>query len=140
MPDAAPEKGVPVQWPEGDRTPVQIDQSSIDANASSTSVETMTLYKYLVVLERVKRVSTYLVSYATVERLTADSSDTFKVVPKDLHKYKPVPDMARAISCKRFFGDCEQSMKPPACDHVAGCCFYKPHKIPSMLQMHLGRS
>lgn len=107
----APEKGVSVLWPQGDETPVQIDMASIDPNAGSTSVEAMTLYKYLVLLERQKRVSTYNVSYATVERITADNSDTFKVEPKDLHKYKPLPDPAKAITCKGFFGESEQSIQ-----------------------------
>ena len=114
MAEDAPEKGVSVLWPQGDETPVQIDMASIDPNAGSTSVETMTLYKYLVLLERQKRVSTYNVSYTTVERITTDNSDTFKVEPKDLHKYKPLPDPAKAITCKGFFGESEQSIQPPA--------------------------
>ncbi|CAE7836491.1 unnamed protein product [Symbiodinium sp. CCMP2592] len=110
VPEDAPDHGVPVLWPQGDETPVQIDMSSVDPNAASTCVETMTLYKYLVLLERQKRVSTYTLSYSAVERITADNSDTFKIEPKDLHKYKPVPDPAKAVTCKGFFGDCEQTV------------------------------
>lgn len=75
----------------GDRTHIQIDMQSL--NADMTSFDIMSLYKYLTTVERQKRVTTHSVSYTEITRLSSSSGqDSFKVEPKNAHFYQTIPD------------------------------------------------
>lgn len=92
---------VPLKWELGDKTLVQIDLSSL--NPESGSLDVMTLYKYLVTLERVKRVTTYDLSYSECARKLQGAGDSFDVKPKNAHAYKCMPDLTKAMTCKTVF-------------------------------------
>ena len=91
------EAGVPLRWPIGDKTLVQIDNSSVNAEDTSTSI--MTLYRYMTMLERVKRVSSYGLSYSQCTRNGVE----FKVELSDPHKYH-VTTAVDQPNCKSWFG------------------------------------
>ena len=87
---------------------MQVDHSSI--TAESTNFEVMSLYRFLILLERVKRVSTHKISYTDCTRKTAaapgqtNEGDGFNVTIKDKQKYKSLPAPSeRAPSAKSFF-------------------------------------
>ena len=78
--------GVAVCWPEGDQTLIQVDQSGI--KPENTNVDTMSLYKYCVMLEASKKITEHKFSYSTVERKTGDGdTDGFMVDIKTPSKY-----------------------------------------------------
>ena len=83
-------RAVPMKWAQGDRTAVQIDMSSL--NPESNTFEVMTLYKFLVTLEKQKRVTSYAISYTECARAVESGNDTFKVELKTPHGYKTLPE------------------------------------------------
>ncbi|CAK9079619.1 unnamed protein product, partial [Durusdinium trenchii] len=97
--------GVPIEWPQGDRTLVQIDHSSISPEHSH--VEVMSLYRLLTHLERTKKVSNHKVSYTEVKRVvdggSAGAADAFTVKVSDPHQYHCLSDVSRATTCKNCF-------------------------------------
>ena len=95
-------KCVVLDWVSGDKTVVQIDMSSLQND--STAFEAMTMYKYLILLEKHKRVTSYEISYSTCQRRTGQA-DGFDIGPKDKHCFKTVPDLTKALTCKTIFWD-----------------------------------
>ena len=80
-----------LDWALGDRTQIQIDMQSLNADLNSFDI--MSLYKYLTTVERQKRVTTHSVSYTEISRLSSSSGqDSFKVEPKNAHFYQTIPD------------------------------------------------
>ncbi|CAK9100002.1 Uncharacterized protein SCF082_LOCUS46826 [Durusdinium trenchii] len=112
-------EGLAVDWPAGDRTLVQVDHSSISADASHQEV--MSLYKFLTHLERVKRLTEYKISYTDCARCGegGSSSDGFNVCLKQPHKYKFLGS-AEKVSSKSFFG---QSMAAVEASNTIGKVF-----------------
>ena len=92
---------VPLKWELGDKTLVQIDLSSL--NPETGSFDVMTLYKYLVTIERQKRVTTYDLSYSECARKLQGAGDSFDVKVKNAHAYKCMPDLSKTMTCKTVF-------------------------------------
>ena len=65
----------------------------------------MTLYRYLVLLEKQKRVTSYDLSYSEIKRSSGGAGDSFDVSIKNGHSFKTLADTSKAISCKAFFHD-----------------------------------
>ena len=104
MDDAEKGKHVNLHWDQGDRTIMQVDMSSLQPE--STAYETMTAYKYFLLLEKHKRVTTYDVSYSTCVRKPGGSGpDGFELGPKDPHCYKTQVDLTKTLTCKTIFWD-----------------------------------
>ena len=104
MPATDASVGVEVAWPEGDKTMIQVDLSGICPQ--NTSCEVMSVYRYLMMLEKQKKVTKYDMSYTKCSRTpTSDGqlSDSFKIEIGDPHKFKTIPDLEKALSCKSFF-------------------------------------
>lgn len=102
--------GVPVEWPKGDRTMLQVDHSSISPD--STQLEICSLYKFLTHLERSKRLTDYKLSYSECIRQAPQSgapsnasADGFKITLKETFKYKCIGG-ERAATHKSFFARC----------------------------------
>ena len=103
VPVAESEDGVEVLWPDGDKTLIQCDHASVSPD--STQLEIMSLYRFLVLLERVKRITSYKLSYSECTREEGQGSqDKFKITVKDAHKFKVVSSGSDRVSCKSFFG------------------------------------
>ncbi|CAK9035455.1 unnamed protein product [Durusdinium trenchii] len=96
-------KFVAFDWSEGDRTLLQVDLQSVTPEQSG--IETMTLYRYLVMLERQKRVTSYQISYADVGRVQSRAQDSFEITPKNSHLYRTMLDPSKPLTCKSFFHD-----------------------------------
>ena len=91
--------GISVAWPSGDQTMILVDQSGLK---DSTAVTPETLYRYIVQLEKTKRVTQYKLSYTNIERHSQDGTDGFKVEVKTPMKYVPQgPDPK--LSSKNWF-------------------------------------
>ena len=58
-------KSVKLSWSEGDKTIVQIDMSTLQPD--STTFDTMSIYKYLLLLEKHKKVTAYDLSYTVFQ-------------------------------------------------------------------------
>lgn len=110
---ADPAQGVEFALPDGDATLVQFDESSL--KPESTTIETWSLYKAIVQIEKTKRVAKVNISFMECTRKEAgDSSlDGFNIKVVQAMKYQPA--MGRdgsgegAKSCKSFFrGSIEQ--------------------------------
>ena len=107
IPGASNEEGVEFAWPQGDQTIIQVDHSSISPD--STHVEAMNLYRYLVLLEKVKKITEYKLSYTDCVRVIRETpgtaGDSFKVTLTEEQKYKCLKDgpTAKALTCKSFF-------------------------------------
>lgn len=102
-------KNVPMEFPEGDRSLIQVDMSSLQPE--NTGCEVMSLYKYLVNLERSKRVTQYDVSYSEITRKQGPGQDGFEVSQKNGHMYKTMADLTKALTCKTFFHDSAKVIK-----------------------------
>ena len=105
MPASEQSDGLAFDWPCGDRTLIQVDHSSI--SPESTNFEVMSLYRFLVHLERVKRLSEYKISYSDCARKVpttagANVGDGFNVCIKEAQKYKPLSPDSK-VSAKSFF-------------------------------------
>lgn len=83
----SPTPGLPFAWDLGDKTVIQVDQSSVVAD--STAIITSTLYRYLVNLEKTKKITKYDLSFSQVERkaLSGSGEDGFQVIVKDPRKF-----------------------------------------------------
>lgn len=78
VPSASAVQGLALAYDSGDKTKVQVEESSIRRDATGTPV--MTLYQLLVLVERTFKVTAHKISYTEVERAADDSGrDTFKV-------------------------------------------------------------
>ncbi|CAK9048899.1 Uncharacterized protein SCF082_LOCUS27165 [Durusdinium trenchii] len=78
VPSGSGVEGVALTYEQGDKTKVQVEESSIRRDSSATPV--MTLYQLLVLVERTFKVNAHKISYSEVERAADDSGrDTFKV-------------------------------------------------------------
>lgn len=104
-------EGVAYKLPLKDRTPVQIDETSLRGNAPTGSVSTMTLYKLMVLTEKEKGVTSHKISYLNVSRSEEVEAgcDSFNVDMKEDMKFKLLPVEADKVNCKSFFGKCAQS-------------------------------
>lgn len=106
MPSADPAEGVEVKWSQGDKTLIQVDMSALVP--ANTGFECMSLYRYLLLLEKQKKVTRYELSYSKCSRASSadgDLADSFQVEIADPHKYKTMPDVDKTLSCKSFFHD-----------------------------------
>ena len=108
--DAA-NKNVILDWPESDKTPIQVDMSSL--NVDNQGLPCMSLYKYLVTLEKSKRVTQYEISYSECTRKTGGNEDGFNVKVKEGggQMYQTMTDGSKALSCKNFFHDCAKAAR-----------------------------
>eukprot|EP00435_Cladocopium_sp_Y103_P051979 s1803_g16.t1 len=102
-------KQVKLDWKDGDRTVIQVDMQSLQPE--STAVEAMSVYKYLLLLEKHKRVTSYEVSYTTCARKSGAGSDGFDINPKELHCYKTMNDLSKALTCKTIFWDSAEKIE-----------------------------
>lgn len=95
--------GIDFTWPHGDKTLVQIDHASIVPE--NTQVETVTMYKLLILLEKIKKVTAFKVSYSTCAREEASqgASDSFKIVLTEQNKYKCLSESGKAVKGSNFF-------------------------------------
>ena len=105
VPDRAGEEGLAVQWTDNDKTLIQVDSSSL--NAENASFDVMSLYRYLILLERTKKVTKYEVTYTDISRSSDGATgDGFQVKLVQPHRFKPIlGDGAKTPSCKAFFAD-----------------------------------
>ena len=106
--------GLAFDWPSGDRTLVQVDHSSVSPD--STNLEVMSLYRFLVHLERVKRLSEYKISYSDCSRKVPTTAgvnvgDGFNVCIKESRKYKTLPSPNGKASAKAFFAPLMQAVE-----------------------------
>ena len=84
-------EGIEFAFPEGDKTKVQVEESSIKKD--STANPTMTLYQLLILLERQFKLSAHKISYAEIARSADDSGrDAFTVKLTRPMMYKFVDD------------------------------------------------
>ena len=98
-----------MEFVDGDRSLVQIEMSSLQPE--NAGFEVMTLYKYLVTLERTKRITQYDVSYSEVSRRVGSGQDGFDVAQKNGHMYKTMADVSKPATCKTFFHDSAKVIK-----------------------------
>ena len=111
--------GVPYKLEDKDKTPVQVDETSLRESAATGSVATMTLYKLLVLTEREKSVTAHKVSYFNVSRKD-DSSveagcDAFNVEPTHEMKFKILQqEGSEKVNCKSFFARCVPAVSTSA--------------------------
>ena len=103
MSESPQEAGVELTWSQGDKTLVQIDHSSIVPE--NGHIETTTLYRVLILLEKTKRVTEFKLSYSQCVREDSGASgqDTFKVTLVEQNKYKCLSESGRGVTCKGFF-------------------------------------
>lgn len=103
--------GVELTWPHGDKTLVQIDHSSVVPE--NGHIETTTLYRVLILLEKIKRVTEFKLSYSQCVREDggANATDTFRITLVDRNKYKCLGETGRATTCKSFFSKCAEKVK-----------------------------
>ena len=117
---------VTFEWPQGDKTVISVDMSSL--NPESTGNDCMSLYKYLVLLEKQKRVTSYDMSYSSCKRSTTAGNDAFEVEIKNGHHFKTIADTTKALTCKSFFHDCFTAVKASeACQTVFRFRFDRVH-------------
>lgn len=93
-----------MEWAERDKTLIQVDMSSVTPDTAQ--IQVMSLYRFLVLLERSKKLSQYKLSYTECVRKSGSSggSDGFEVSLKDPHKYKSLASAEKAATAKSFFG------------------------------------
>ena len=92
-----------LEWPDSDKSLIQVDHGSI--NPESTNTEVMTIYRYMVLLERQKKITKYELSYSEVCRLSGGDTDGFSVKISQGQKFRTMNDSSKAASCKTWFGD-----------------------------------
>ncbi|CAJ1434150.1 unnamed protein product, partial [Effrenium voratum] len=107
IPAAVEEEGVAFDYPKGDKTLIQVDHSSI--SPENTNTEVMSVYRYLVLLERSKKVTKYVMSYSDISRQSENQTDGFSVKVAAGHKYKCLVDN-KPRTCKTWFGDSVQQV------------------------------
>lgn len=95
------EEGLEFKLPSGDRSFIQLDESSWKADATGYSV--ITLYKLLVMCESEKNITEHKVSYLTVTRKAEVEGglDSFELVYKNRMRFKCLPQ--DRMSGKNFF-------------------------------------
>lgn len=131
-------EGVEVLWEKGDVTLIQVDHASITPEHSH--MEVMSLYRFLVLLERVKRISAYKLTYTDCKRKDSGGSDGFQVTIAEPHKYKTMAaGEGRAVTCKNFFATHLQGLKSNSVlltlfrwrfERVHACCkIQKPYVV-----------
>lgn len=96
-------KYVQLTWDDGDKTMMQIDMASI--NHESTAAELMSAYRYLLMLEKTKRVTSYDVSYTACKRKEGQGGDGFDIRPHNKHSYLCSPDLSKPLTMKSVFWD-----------------------------------
>lgn len=78
----------------------------------NTNFEVMSLYRYLVHLEKAKKITKYELSYSSVERKPTSEEDGFTVKLATPHKFKVLApqDVSKKPSCKTWLGDCMEAV------------------------------
>ena len=76
----------PLDFSEGDKTVVQIDESGFDAN--KTGIVTQSLYRYYITLERLRKVSKYDTTHLKVSRKS--DGEGFDITVDKPHKYMEI--------------------------------------------------
>ena len=101
-----PVQGPELEFPNNDKTVVQVDETTLVENAASNTVSTMTMYKLLVRLEREKQVTQHKVSYMDISRDTSVEAglDSFVIKPNQRMKFKVAA--SERMSCKNLFSKC----------------------------------
>ena len=101
-----PVQGPELEFPQNDKTVVQVDETTLVENAAGNTVSTMTMYKLLVRLEREKQVTQHKVSYMDITRDTSVEAglDSFVIKPNQRMKFKVAA--SERISCKSVFSKC----------------------------------
>lgn len=100
-------QSVLLKWDLGDKTPIQIDMSSL--NPDSTAMDVMTCYRYFTMLEKQKKATQYELSYSEVTRQVDASGDSFKIQLKSPRMYRTMPESWPSFSlspCSRYVGSC----------------------------------
>ena len=111
---ATTDPGPGVKWNvTSDKSLVQVDDSTLRADAASVSV--MTLYKLLVALEKTKRITTHKVSYLDVKRKeeSEEELDGFEVTVRSPQIFKPMKNPSgkeEKASGKNVFSRCMDSL------------------------------
>jgi hypothetical protein len=99
------EAGVPLDFEAGDQTWIQVDTNGI--NPDTTAIETQTVYKYLVSLEKMKKVTDYKMSYLKLKRKDGAGADVdgFTVEIEKNMKYSSVQigKLSTSTSCKSWY-------------------------------------
>ena len=112
--DSETAEGVPYRFPLKDKTVVQVDESTLRDNCSSSSVATMSFFKLLILTERERGVTSHQVSYLSVQRQGDDvleaGMDGFSITPTQQMKFKCISDarneQKNKVTCKNFFAKC----------------------------------
>ncbi|CAK9035059.1 unnamed protein product [Durusdinium trenchii] len=109
-------EGVAYKLPLKDRTPVQIDETSLRGNAPTGSVSTMTLYKLMVLTEKEKGVTSHKISYLNVSRSEEVEAgcDSFNVDMKEDMKFKLLPVEVTKPEVPEVAGEEEMKEEEPA--------------------------
>ena len=99
-----------MQWDQGDKTLIQVDMSTVASE--NTNMEVMSVYRFLVHLEKAKKITKYSLSYSSVERKQSSDGDGFTVALATPHKFKVLlpQDASKKPSCKSWFGDCMEAV------------------------------
>jgi hypothetical protein len=120
--------GLVLSFPHGDKTLVQLDESTVKQD--STSMEVMSFYKLLVTLERVKHVTEHKVSYCSVKHTAAGADSTqdgFTITVETAMKYKlqSIGEPKSAAKKKASEPD-DAASKKSTCKNVFG---WKPEAV-----------
>ena len=115
LPESEVAEGVPFQVPEGDRTLVQLDESSFSAEAQGN--QNLSIYKLLVRAESEKQLTDHRMSFLQIARKTnlPAGQDGFDVSVKTAMKFKCLRDPRAQsgedrITSKNFFSKCLASL------------------------------
>ena len=104
-----------VQWNvTSDKSMIQVDDSTLRSDA--TSVTVMSLYKFLVTLEKTKRITDHKISYVDVKRKdeSEEELDGFNVTVRNPQSFKPMKNPSgkeEKASGKNFFSRCIDNLK-----------------------------
>ncbi|CAK9042526.1 Uncharacterized protein SCF082_LOCUS24459 [Durusdinium trenchii] len=104
-------QSVLLKWDLGDKTPIQIDMSSL--NPDSTAMDVMTCYRYFTMLEKQKKATQYELSYSEVTRQVDASGDSFKIQLKSYDRVHGVTKLQKPYVMSRVALTLEQG-KPLA--------------------------
>lgn len=110
--DSDAEPGVSFQLDQGDKTIIQLDESSF--SSESQGISTLSLFKLLVRAEREKGLTEYRLSFLKVERKQDNAveagQDGFEIKIKNAMKFRCMKDPrasaeanSEKVSCKNFF-------------------------------------
>ena len=112
VPSAAEGDGIEFEWGAGDKTLVQFDHSSL--TPENSHMETLSIYRLLVHLEKTMKLTEHKVSYTdcTRQRPCAGSTvDGFELTINSSHKYITLTDLQKPPHAKNVFAQVMGSLK-----------------------------